>query len=167
MPHAASGQLQQQHHVGSPMILALTGTIWREMQNYSIFSILEHAHKSEIQQKIPSKSIKNNASQCPRLSWIEIPKNAYKTLLQFQSSYMNYTTKTVFTQLKSRLSPGGFRRLTAIYIHYLSPAFQKNTMGPTGKGTSIGIKSNITITSLPKQLAYYFLRIPPKIPTRI
>lgn len=40
-------------------------------------------------------------------------------------------------------------------------------MGPTGKGTSIGIKSNITITSLPKQLAYYFLRIPPKIPTRI
>ena len=47
MPHAASGQLQQ-HHVGSPMILDLTGTIWREMQNYSIFSILEHVHKSEI-----------------------------------------------------------------------------------------------------------------------
>ena len=40
-------------------------------------------------------------------------------------------------------------------------------MGPTGKGTSIGIKSNITITSLPKQLAYYFLRISPKIPPRI
>ena len=47
MPHAASGRLQQ-HHVGSPMILDLTGTIWREMQNYSIFSILEHVHKSEI-----------------------------------------------------------------------------------------------------------------------
>ena len=47
MPHAAGGRLQQ-HHVGSPMILDLTGTIWREMQNYSIFSILEHVHKSEI-----------------------------------------------------------------------------------------------------------------------
>ena len=47
MPHAADGRLQQ-HHVGSPMILDLTGTIWREMQNYSIFSILEHVHKSEI-----------------------------------------------------------------------------------------------------------------------
>ena len=47
MPHAASGRLQQ-HHVGSPMILDLTGTIWREMQNYNIFSILEHVHKSEI-----------------------------------------------------------------------------------------------------------------------
>lgn len=45
MPHAADGRLQQ-HHVGSPMILDLTGTIWREMQNYSIFSILEHVHKS-------------------------------------------------------------------------------------------------------------------------
>ncbi len=111
--------------------------------------------------------MKNNASQCPRLSWIEIPKNAYETLLQFQSSYMNYTTKTVCTQLKSRLFPGGFRRLTAIYIHYISPAFQKNNMGPTGKGTSIGIKSNITITSLLKQPAYYFLRISPKISPRI
>ena len=70
MPHAASGRLQHDekfcqimlqsfnaargkwsvatHHVGSPMILDLTGTIWREMQNYSIFSILEHVHKSEI-----------------------------------------------------------------------------------------------------------------------
>ena len=47
MPHAASGRVQQ-HHVGSPMILDLTGTIWREMQNYSIFSNLEHVHKSEI-----------------------------------------------------------------------------------------------------------------------
>ena len=122
MPHAAGGRLQQ-HHVGSPMILDLTGTIWREMQNYSIFSILEHVHESEIQQKSTAKVSKSKASQCPRLSWIEIPKNAYKTLLQFQSSYMDYTTKTVFTQLKSRLSPGGFRRLTAIYIHYISPAF--------------------------------------------
>lgn len=40
-------------------------------------------------------------------------------------------------------------------------------MGPTGKGTSIGIKSNITITSLSKQPAYYFLRISPKISPRI
>ena len=47
MPHAAGGRLQL-HHVGSLMILDLTGTIWREMQNYSIFSILEHVHKSEI-----------------------------------------------------------------------------------------------------------------------
>ena len=64
MPHAAGGRLQQ-HHVGSPMILDLTGTIWREMQNYSIFSILEHVHKSEIEQKIPCKARKK---QCFTMS---------------------------------------------------------------------------------------------------
>ena len=61
MPHAASGRLQL-HHVGSLMILDLTGTIWREMQNYSIFSILEHAHESEIQQKSTAKGSKSKAS---------------------------------------------------------------------------------------------------------
>ncbi|WP_405755444.1 hypothetical protein, partial [Anaerovibrio slackiae] len=61
MPHAASGRLQQ-HHVGSPMILDLTGTIWREMQNFSIFSILEHVHESEIQQKSTVKASKSKAS---------------------------------------------------------------------------------------------------------
>ena len=55
--NAARGKwsVATQHHVGSPMILDLTDTIWREMQNFSIFSILEHIHESEIQQKSTAK----------------------------------------------------------------------------------------------------------------